>query len=360
MPRLCEALRSEEVEADIYTLAEWGSSIREHTLFFQPTAARIPVLSRLKLSRDMDAALRQEVVCTDIIHSHGLWIAPNIYAGKAAASAGRPLIVSPRGMLSPEALQFSALKKRVIWKAWQEPAYRHAAAWHATSLQECDDIRTFGIEAPVAVIPNGIDLPGKVASHCPARQQRTILFLSRIHPKKGLPALLEAWRQLAADRPDWHIVIAGPDEGGHRAVLEAIVKDMEIPRLAFAGPVYGEAKANLLAGADLFVLPTLSENFGIAVAEALAAGLPAIVTTGAPWQGLDSNRCGWWIEQGIDRLFAALSEATALPASERKAMGLRGRDWMQRDFGWDAIGREMKDVYQWATRQGDRPSCIHL
>lgn len=348
------------VETEIFTLAEEGVAEREHTRIFPPTAARIPIIQQIKLSRSMRKALQQEAASADVFHSHGLWIAPNIYAGNAAAAVGRPLVVSPRGMLSPGALQFSRLKKHVMWKVWQGQAYSKAAVWHATSGQEAEEIRAFGIKAPIAIIPNGIDLTETMASHDPQKAQRTVLFLSRLHPKKGLPALLDSWSRLSQDRPDWQLVVAGPDEGGHRAALEAMVRDKQIPRAIFSGPVYGQEKNALLSEADLFVLPTLSENFGIAVAEALGAGVPAIVTTGAPWRGLETNRCGWWVEQGVEPLLAALSEATALPASERKAMGLRGREWMRRDFGWEAIGREMAAVYHWLVGQGDHPNCIHL
>lgn len=318
------------------------------------------MLRQLKLSMALQAALRKGAVSADVVHSHGLWIAPNIYAGQAAAAASKPLVVSPRGMLSPGALQFSTIKKRLMWKTWQGPAYRKAAAWHATSKAEADEIRAFGIRAAVAIIPNGIDLPIQVAAHSPDKGQRTVLFLSRLHPKKGLPNLVEAWLRLAPLRPEWQLVVAGPDEGGHRGDLEAVVRSRNVPRIAFTGPLYGRAKDALIVEADLFVLPTQSENFGIAVAEALATGIPAIVTNGAPWQGLESERCGWWVEQGVEPLLAAMLEATTLPASERRAMGLRGRAWMQREFGWDAIGRDMSNVYRWLVGDGPPPQCVDL
>jgi glycosyltransferase involved in cell wall biosynthesis len=250
------------------------------------------------------------------------------------------------------------MKKSIVWKLWQEPAYRDAAAWHATSEAEVDEIRAFGIRAPVAVIPNGVDLSEKIALHCPEKEQRTLLFLSRIHPKKGLPELIEAWKKLAFYRPEWRLLIAGPDEGGHRKLLEAKVRQDRIPRIEFLDAVYGSAKDSLFVNADLFVLPTRSENFGMVVAEALAAGVPAIVTTGAPWQGLGFNRCGWWVEQGVEPLLAALLNATALPSSKRQAMGMRGREWMKAEFGWEAIGSRMRDLYVWLAGRGDRPICV--
>lgn len=359
VPGLCCALEGADVETSIVTLAEHGSAERNQTTFFPPIASSVPGLRHLKLSPSMSKGMRKALVLADIIHSHGLWIAPNVYAGQAAAHCGKPLVVSPRGMLAPGALQFSRMKKRLIWKLWQGPAYRNATLWHATSHQEADDIRRFGIEAPIAVIPNGVDLTDQLATHAPVKFKRTILFLSRIHPKKGLPSLIRAWDKLSRDRPDWQLVIAGPDEAGHRATLEKTVRQMQISGVSFLGPVYGEAKDALLADADIFVLPTISENFGIAVAEALGAGVPAIVTKGAPWGGLDTNRCGWWIEHGVDPLLEALHEATALPAHQRQAMGLLGRKWMQRDFGWDAIGQQMASAYRWIGGQGARPTCLY-
>ena len=318
------------------------------------------MLRQLKLSLALQAALRKGALSADVVHSHGLWVAPNIYAGQAAAAARISLVVSPRGMLSPGALRFSTIKKQLMWKTWQGPAYRNAAAWHATSASEADEIRAFGITGPIAIIPNGIDLPEQVVAHSPGKVQRTVVFLSRLHPKKGIPSLVEAWARLAPRRPDWRLVIAGPDEGGHRSELEGMVRSKNVPRVVFPGPLYGPAKDALLDEADLFVLPTQSENFGIAVAEALAAGIPAIVTTGAPWQGLATQRCGWWIEQGVEPLQAALQEATALSASERRMMGLRGREWMRRDFAWNAIGRDMRDLYLWLAGEGRCPSTVEL
>jgi glycosyltransferase involved in cell wall biosynthesis len=127
----------------------------------------------------------------------------------------------------------------------------------------------------------------------------------------------------------------------------------------FREPVYGLEKRAMLAEADLFILPTISENFGIAVAEALGAGLPAVVTKGAPWSGLETYKCGWWIEGGIDPLITALGQATSITASERKSMGARGRKWMQRDFAWQAIGQEMAAAYRWIAGNGERPTFVY-
>ena len=358
VPRLAAALAAGGIRQSILAVADDGAANHAITFFYRQNWAQIPVLRGLRASAALRTALYHRAASTDLVHVHGLWLMPNVYAGRAAKRAGKPLVVSPRGMVAPAALAFSRRKKAVFWRMLQGPAYAGAGVWHATSDEEAEDIRRFGVAAPIAVIPNGIDLPSTIAAHPNVAQNRTILFLSRLHPKKNLPALLGAWRRIVQDLPEWRLVIAGPDEGGHRAQLEAQVAQFAIPRVQFAGPVYAADKAALIGCADLFVLPTLSENFGIAVAELLAAGVPAIVTKGAPWQGLQTHRAGWWIDHGVDPLEAALRKATALTPCERRAMGARGRDWMSRDFGWDGIGNEMSAVYRWVLGQADRPACV--
>ena len=358
VPRLAAALTAGGIRQTILAVASDAAANDAITYFYRQNWAQVPVLRGLRASSALKTALYQHAASTDLVHVHGLWLMPNVYAGQAAIRAGKPLIVSPRGMVAPAALAFSRRKKAIFWSLFQGRAYAGAALWHATSSDEAEDIRRFGVIAPIAVIPNGIDLPSTIAAHPKAAQHRTILFLSRLHPKKNLPVLLDAWRRIAAGQPEWRLVIAGPDEGGHRAQLEAQVAQFAIPRVQFAGPVYAADKAALIGCADLFVLPTLSENFGIAVAELLAAGVPAIVTKGAPWQGLQTHRAGWWIDHGVDPLEAALRKATALTPCERRAMGARGRDWMSRDFGWDGIGNEMSAVYRWVLGQADRPACV--
>ena len=355
VPSLCASLARAGCRAQMLTVRSDGCGERPDLRAFPQFARRTPVLGSLRLSPGLRRAASNEAAGVDVVHAHGLWLMPNVDAGNAAAHARTSLVVSPRGMLAKEALEYSRIRKRLFWHLLQRRAYSGAAAWHATSEQEAAEIRAFGIIAPIAVIPNGIDLPDVLADHAEARPRRRLLFLSRIHPKKGLPVLLEAWSQIAAERPDWDLVIAGADEGGHRADLETRVATDAIPNVTFTGPLYGKAKTALLKDTDLFVLPTRNENFGIAVAEALAAGIPAVVTTGAPWSGLVTERCGWWIDQGVAPLTAALREATALPAQQRRAMGLLGRDWMTRDFGWDRIGQQMCAVYKWLASDGARP-----
>lgn len=359
VPRLAATLSAYNCNTEIYTVARNETTTPDGIVrAFPQVFANIPLLSGLRLSPALSQALATGADKVDIIHNHGLWLMPNVVSGRIAAKAQIPLIVSPRGMLMPEALEFSSRKKRLFWDLLQKQSLSRAAAWHATSADEADAIRAFGVSAPIAIIPNGVDIAPLVALHNSAQLNRTVLFLSRIHPKKGLKNLIAAWSRVAEHRPHWQLVIAGPDENGHRAELEAQISKESVPSVKFLGAVYGIEKTKLLASADLFVLPTKTENFGIAVAEALSAGVPAIVTKGAPWSGLETERCGWWIDHGVNTLTDALLNATSLSPDVRRDMGARGRDWMVEDFGWNAIGKHMFEVYNWCLGRGERPNSV--
>ena len=295
----------------------------------------------------------------DIVHSHGLWLMPNVYAGYAAARSNKPLFVSAHGMLSQQALQYSSLLKRAFWVLCQQPAYSKTAVWHATSLAEAKAIRQYGISAPIAVVPNGTDIPQEVASHIITKARRTLLFLSRLHPHKGLNSLIDAWSVVAPQRPNWDLVVAGYADSKYKKELIAYADLMRARPIYFPGHVTGADKDALFLNADLFVLPSKSENFGLVVAEALAAGVPAIVTKGAPWERLKYEGCGWWIDQGPEALADTLLEATALSASQRKHMGQLGRMWMSREFGWDFIAARMINLYEWTLGRHGSPDFIY-
>ena len=259
-----------------------------------------------------------------LVHSHGVWHPANHWAAQAARAWGVPLIIHPRGMLEPWALGQKPLKKRLALALFQRRDLESARAFVATSEMECEGLRRFGLKQPVAVIPNGVDFDDAAASDLGgARRQdgeRIALFLSRVHPKKGVLELVQAWGQVAP--AGWRLRIAGPDEGGHWGQVERLVRQLGLgARVEYLGPVEGARKAALYREADLFVLPTFSENFGVVVAEALAHGLPVITTRGAPWADLETYGCGWWIEVGVEPLVVALREAMALT---RRAAGRDG------------------------------------
>jgi glycosyltransferase involved in cell wall biosynthesis len=320
-------------------------------------------LSRLRLLRRLGAsgAMRRALASSeaDVLHTHGLWMMPNVYPARVAHECSRPFVLSPRGMLSKEALQFSRLKKHVFWAMLQGRAVRQATCFHATAEHEYEEIRAFGLKQPVAVIQNGIDLP--VSSTRPQPYSTAspfVLSLGRIHPKKALDRLILAWSLIAPDFPHWRLKIVGPSEIGYAEELTRLARQLELVSVDISGPVFGEEKISLLAEAEVFVLPTLNENFGMTVAESLAVSTPVISTKGAPWAGLRTHGCGWWIDHGVGPLATALRMALSLSPQERREMGQRGRAWMERDFCWDGIARQMIEVYSWLVEGGDRPACV--
>jgi glycosyltransferase involved in cell wall biosynthesis len=306
---------------------------------------------------------RELLACrADLLHTHGIWQYPSWAAIAWKKRWRQPHVCSVRGMLEPWAWQHHAWKKRPVWWLWEKRNLESASLLHATSEQEAQSFRDRGLTAPIAIIPNGVDLAlmpseGLKVQGRMSREPKTALFLSRIHPKKGLPLLLEAWARLKP--AGWRLKIVGPDEGGHRAELERQVALLGLADgVRFSGPLTGTAKETAFRDSDLFVLPTHSENFGIAVAEAMAHGLPVIITHGAPWRMVEEESCGWWVPVSVDGIAAALDDATRKSPGELSAMGERGRAVVAKRFAWDKIAGEMIGCYRWVLGEGTKPGCV--
>ena len=293
-----------------------------------------------------------------LVHDHGLWLPTNHAAAQGARDLSVPLIVSTRGMLEPWARRHRRTKKRIAWAAFQRSDLARAAVLHATADSEAAGLREVDLRNPIAVIPNGVQIPAEPAAPDLERTLRRALFLSRVHPKKGLVPFLDVWAVVRP--PGWELVIAGPNEEGHRQELESQAARLGLHEVRFVGSVPDADKWGLYGSADLFVLPTFSENFGVVVAEALAAGVPVLTTTGAPWEGLVQHACGWWVEPTPDALADALRAATGLSDAERRAMGNRGRAYAAEAFGWDAIADQMASVYRWVLGNAPQPPCVRL
>jgi glycosyltransferase involved in cell wall biosynthesis len=313
-------------------------------------------------SPDLKAGLLKAAKDADVIHNHSLWLMPNVYPGMVARATGTPLVMAPRGAMSGAALKHSRWRKRLFWHLLQKRAFRTATLLHATAEQEFTDIRALGEKAPVAIVANGVDMP-PADTVAEKRPYRTLLFLARVHPLKGLPLLLDVWRDLSADcRKGWRLRIVGPDELDHTAELKEICLRYGLQDVDFVGPITGVDRDREYASADLHIHPTHGENFGMVIAEALASGTPVITTTRTPWQGLLEHRCGWWVDRSHAALTAALAEALSRPAEDLAGMGARGRRWVQQSFGWNGIARQMIEAYEWLVRgcPSPAPDCVRL
>jgi glycosyltransferase involved in cell wall biosynthesis len=355
--RLSQCLSLKGVSGGVYTTGEVAGLASAAVSTFPLNQWGGALTARLRLSAKLHAALSEAATECTVLHSHGLWLAPNLYPARVAVRKTLPLVSSPRGMLGAPALQFSKWKKRVMWFAAQRAALASSTCLHATSLAEAGEIRAAGLKNPIAIIPNGVDLP-KLKQRMPSPNHRTILHLGRMHPKKGLESLLHAWSQVEVRATDWRLRIVGPDDNGYVDRLRRVAKHLNLSRVSFEPALFGAEKIAAYRSADIFVLPTQNENFGLVVAEALSCETPVICTKGAPWAGLVVNNCGWWVDQGVESLAATLEASMNLPSEALHEMGARGRSWVAREFSWEIIATEMLAVYMWVSGCGVRPSCV--
>lgn len=318
--------------------------------------------SRLILALRLQGRLKRHCAehDVDLIHAHGVWLPGTRIAARVAQRYGLPFIVSPHGHLQPWAMAHKRLKKWLAWNAYGRGSLAGANLVQAASVSEREGLRALGVQSPVALVPNIVAAPADQSSGISAQNRsRTALFLSRIHPSKGLLDLVEAWNAL---RPEgWRVVVAGPDEVGHLAeVQDAVSRHKLEDGFEFVGAVPYEDRWRWYWAADLYVLPTYSENFGVTVAEALSAGVPVITTHAAPWSALVQQGCGWWVDTGPDALRDALSEATAMDDVVRARMGECGRALVSSCYSASVVARRLLDVYLWACSKGGRPACVEI
>jgi len=363
IPALCRALAKGGSQVELITVGESGNTpeiLQSDSFTVTPiltTATRYRPLSwRKSFCNALSQALHGhgDVVLYDV----GMWLPSNHFAAAMAAEARVPLVVSPRGMLSARALEVSKVRKQLGWMLYQRKNLQFAKVLHAASESEADDFRAKGLCQPIAVIPNGIEAPAAQRSNR-NRTVRTLLFLSRLHPIKGLPDLIRAWAQLRP--PGWRVVIAGPDETNNRRELEEEIKRLGVrDDFKFVGNADDHAKQSLYAAADLFVLPSYSESFGQVIGEALVSGVPVITTQATPWRELETYRCGWWIPTGAAALAEALRSAMNRSPSDLQQMGARGRELILEKYSWDSAAEKMLAVFHWLLHGGEPPHCVRI
>jgi glycosyltransferase involved in cell wall biosynthesis len=353
IPALCSALRDEGIESHIIALAQ--DDIPHTQVSSTVLAERSPWSLKRRIQSEVlywrDKAERQGSAFA--CHSHGLWSFLNHSLVTAALAGHVPLVISLHGMLLPWARQHKAYRKAAAWKLYQAHDLARGGISHVTSEAERREAESAGAPGPFAVVPFGIDVPALssltsqnwIRMPCSRATPRTLLFLGRIHPIKNIDSLIKAFA--LANISGWHLRIVGPDEVGYQEYLRTLARTEGVgDSVSIEGPVFGPEKSHLLTQSDLLVLPSHSENFGAVVAEALAHGTPVIASTGTPWSVLESEGCGWWSEPAPDSLADAIRTASSLQPETLRAMGARGRVYVQSQLTWQTCARKMSAVYR--------------
>lgn len=298
--------------------------------------------------------VREAVRRSDVVHIHGLWNLPATKAAMAARRHGIPYVLTPHGMLDRWALNKSRLKKAIYGRLFERRNVARAAGVHFLNDEELDEARAFGVPLQAFVLPNGVfterfaSLPAPdalLAEHPVLRGKVIALFLGRIHPKKGFDILVPALAKAMPACPTLHLLVAGPDEGGYRAVLEGMLAQHGLSdRVTFLGMVRDQKKLETLSVADFFVLPSHQEGDSVAVKEAMASGLPVVVTPACHFPQVAQEQAGLVVPPDIQALADALRRL-AQDAGAREAMGQRARGLVASQYTWSAIVKTLQQRY---------------
>lgn len=360
---LVKALRECGVDAEIATTNDNGSQLLDVPLNQRIEYEQVPTWFFPRFSPPMkefifSAALTrwlwQHLRDYDTIDTHYLFSYASTCAGAIARLQGIPYTVRTIGQLTPWALTQSQLKKRIYTFLIERHNLNCAAAIHCTSAGEVEDVRNFGIQTPSIILPLGVNQPIDV----PEAKQKlqnvygisattpVVLFLSRLHPKKRPDLLLQALSQLADRNYKFHLILAGSGESDYLSYLTNLVSSLRLTsRTSIPGFVTGQDKDLLLQAADIFVLPSFSENFGIAVAEAMATGLPVIVTPDVQISPeIAAESAGLVVEGEVEPLVGAIAQLLTSPEL-RHQLGENGKRLVSRRYSWNAIAQNLTSVY---------------
>ncbi len=299
------------------------------------------------------------------VHIHGLWEQSTLASAQAAHRQRLPYVVSAHGMLEPWALQQKAFKKQVYAALIERRILERATCLHALTAAEAQDYRRFGCTAPIAVIPNGVTVPESLSPDLFLREfpalagKRVILFLSRLHKKKGLDLLLASWPQTSAQFPEARLVLAGPDADNVRAQLEGSLANSNLAgSVLLPGMLRDEMKWSALVAAEGYVLPSFSEGLSMSVLEAMGVGLPVIISRHCNLPEVEVLGAGAVIPAEVTPLTESLLQLLRRSPEENAAIGQRGRDHVLRHFSWASVASAMTEVYRWATAGGPAPATV--
>jgi glycosyltransferase involved in cell wall biosynthesis len=321
---------------------------------------------RWAFSRELRRSLEEAIAQADIVHVHGIWQEHCMHACSAARRTFRPYVVSAHGMLDSWAIRQKLWRKAPYMALWERRNLASAACLRALTNNEVLDYRREGFTGNVAVVPNGVSIPAEASpellleAYPELKSRRTVLFLGRLHPKKGVDLLCSAWSKIAAHFPDTVLLIAGPDSDGTMAHLKTMVESAGIAKqVVFAGMLAGPLKWSALAASDVFVLPSHSEGFSVSTIEALGMGIPVIITRQCWFPQVAENSCGWIIEPTTNQIADMVTESLSMSNAERAARRDNARKLVETHYSWPVVGRKMAQVYEWIVG-GSKPESVEV
>lgn len=333
----------------------------------EPIVTEVQGPSRLAWSPGLAKQLAGISGPETLLHLHGIWQYASLACLRWRQRTKQPVVISPRGMLDPWALNNSPWRKRLVGICYEYRNLRGANCLHALADSEYQSMRAFGLKNPIVVSPNGVDIPSEEDLARPYAltlptgwsDRRLLLFLSRVHPKKGLMPLLDAWARSSAVRKNWRLAIAGPDEVGHQAEVDRMIGELGLTQeVACVGPQYGEEKKAWLRRADAFILPSFSEGFPMAVLEAMAYRLPVVMTDECNFPEAFQHQVALRTQPEASSLLAALDSLAEMSASDIADLGQRARQFVQESYSWQTIAGQLIETYQWLLGGGAPPAVV--
>ena len=354
VPMLVKGLAELGVDITLMTIRSEDMNI--HAL--EGTTAKLKVLSPSFSRKEIAKYLADERF--ELIQIQSVWEMPYHKVILEARKQNIPYIVTPRGMLEPWSLSQKKWKKKLAWWLYQRNDVQKSACVFTTAKMEAEHVSNLGITTCKAVIPNGIETDAYPCKSSVEGVKKQVLFLSRVHVKKGIELLFEAWKRLHSDYVDWQLLVIGNGEAEYIHSLENRVESLGLKdSIKILPPVFGEAKIKVYQESALFCLPSFSENFGMVIAEAMSCGTPVITTTNCPWEILNETDTGWCVDLSVDNLERALREAMEMDANALYDMGQRASKLIYDNFDYRSVTRKTLRLYEWLLKSGEKPEFIY-
>lgn len=354
VPMLVKGLA--ELGVDITLMTIRSKDMNTHAL--EGTSAKLKVLEPSFSKKEIARYLKEEKF--ELIQIQSMWDLPYHKVMVEARRLGVPYVVTPRGMLEPWSLSQKKWKKILAWWLYQRNDVLKSACVFTTAEMEAEHVSELGITTCKSVIPNSIETD---AYRCKASVdgiKKQVLFLSRLHVKKGIEILIDSWKRVASDFSDWQLLVIGNGEAEYIHRLEMKVERLGLKdSIKILPQVFGEAKIKVYQESALFCLPSFSENFGMAIAESMSCGTPVITTTNCPWIILNDTKTGWCIDLSVDNLEHALREAMTMSSVDLYAMGQKASKLIYENFDYRSVTLKILRLYEWLLNGGEKPEFIY-